>query len=84
MVAKQLLNEENKNRWKNYTLLKKESADSVSEEKSEEKASDKKNDKKTDVTDNITDNMFLKLTDRPKKSCVLFNKRFYSLKALFT
>ena len=74
MVTKQLLNKENKNRWTIYTLLKEDSADSVSEEKSEEKASDKKNDKKTDVTDNVTDNMFLKLTDRPKKICVLLTK----------
>ena len=46
MVAKQLLNKENKNRWTTYTLLKDGNADSTSEEKSEEK---------TDVTDNVTD-----------------------------
>ena len=46
MVEKQLLNKENKNRWTTYTLLKDDSADSVSEEKSEEKS-----EKKTDVTD---------------------------------
>ena len=46
MVAKQLLNKENKNRWTTYTLLKNRNADSTSEEKSEEK---------TDVTDNVTD-----------------------------
>ena len=37
MVAKQLLNKENKNRWTTYTLLKDGYADSTSEEKSEEK-----------------------------------------------
>ena len=42
MVAKQLLNKENKNRWTTYTLLKDGNADSTSEEK-------------TDVTDNVTD-----------------------------
>lgn len=35
MVAKQLLNKENKNRWTTYTLLKDDSADSAAEEKSE-------------------------------------------------
>ena len=45
MVAKQLLNKENKNRWTTYTLLKDGNTDSTSEEKSEEK---------TDVTDNFT------------------------------
>ena len=44
MVAKQLLNKENKNRWTTYTLLKDGNADSTSEEK-------------TDVTDNVTDNV---------------------------
>ena len=44
MVAKQLLNKENKNRWTTYTLLKDDNADSTSEEK-------------TDVTDNVTDNV---------------------------
>ena len=42
MVAKQLLNKENKNRWTTYTLLKDDNADTTSEEK-------------TDVTDNVTD-----------------------------
>ena len=65
MVAKQLLNKENKNRWTTYTLLKDGNADSTSEEKSEEK---------TDVTDNVTDNMFLKLTERQKKICILLAK----------
>lgn len=46
MVAKQLLNKENKNRWTTYTLLKDGITDSTSEKKSEEK---------TDVTDNVTD-----------------------------
>ena len=45
MVAKQLLNKENKNRWTTYTLLKHGITDSTSEEKSEEK---------TDVTNNVT------------------------------
>ena len=44
MVAKQLLNKENKNRWTTYTLLKNRNTDSTSEEK-------------TDVTDNVTDNV---------------------------
>ena len=44
MVAKQLLNKENKNRWTTYTLLKDDNADTTSEEK-------------TDVTDNVTDNV---------------------------
>lgn len=48
MVAKQLLNKENKNRWTTYTLLKDGITDSTSEKKSEEK---------TDVTDNVTDNV---------------------------
>ena len=48
MVAKQLLNKENKNRWTTYTLLKDGNADSISEEKS---------DKKSDITDNVTDNV---------------------------
>ena len=65
MVAKQLLNKENKNRWTTYTLLKDGNADSTSEEK-------------TDVTDNVTDNvtdvMFLKLTERQKKICILLAK----------
>lgn len=51
MVAKQLLNKENKNRWTTYTLLKDGNVDSTSEGKSEEKTCDKK----TDVTDNVTD-----------------------------
>ena len=46
MVAKQLLNKENKNRWTTYTLLKDGNTDSTSEEKSEEKKN---------VTDNVTD-----------------------------
>lgn len=50
MVAKQLLNKENKNRWTTYTLLKDGNADSASEEKSEEKTSDKKNEIKKYVT----------------------------------
>ena len=69
MVTKQLLNKENKNRWTTYTLLKDGNTDSTSEEKSEEK---------TDVTDNVTDNvtdvMFLKLTERQKKICILLAK----------
>ena len=51
MVAKQLLNKENKNRWTTYTLLKDGNVDYTSEGKSEEKTCDKK----TDVTDNVTD-----------------------------
>ena len=50
MVAKQLLNKENKNRWTTYTLLKDGNADSTSEGKSEEKSY-----KKTNGTDNVTD-----------------------------
>ena len=61
MVAKQLLNKENKNRWTTYTLLKDGNADSTSEEKSEEKS-----DKKTDGTDNVTDNGTDNVTDKDK------------------
>ena len=42
-------------------MLKEGNADSTSEEK-------------TDVTDNVTDNMFLKLTERQKKICILLAK----------
>ena len=69
MVAKQLLNKENKNRWTTYTLLKDGNADFTSEEKSEEKK-----DVTNNVTDNVTDNMFLKLTERQKKICILLAK----------
>ena len=51
MVAKQLLNKENKNRWTTYTLLKDGNADSTSEEK-------------TDVTDNVTDKDTDNVTDK--------------------
>ena len=61
MVAKQLLNKENKNRWTTYTLLKDGNADFTSEEKSEEKS-----DKKTDGTDNVTDNGTDNVTDKDK------------------
>ena len=61
MVAKQLLNKENKNRWTTYTLLKNGNVDSTSEEKSEEKS-----DKKTDGTDNVTDNGTDNGTDKDK------------------
>ena len=57
MVAKQLLNKENKNRWTTYTLLKDGNADFTSEEKS---------DKKTDGTDNVTDNGTDNVTDKDK------------------
>ena len=53
MVAKQLLNKENKNRWTTYTLLKDGNADSTSEEK-------------TDVTDNVTDKDTDNVTDKDK------------------
>lgn len=53
MVAKQLLNKENKNRWTTYTLLKDGNADSTSEEK-------------TDVTDNVTDKDTDNVTDQDK------------------
>ena len=69
MVAKQLLNKENKNRWTTYTLLKDGNADSTSEEKTD--VTDNVTDKDTD---NVTDNMFLKLTERQKKICILLAK----------
>ena len=53
MVAKQLLNKENKNRWTTYTLLKNRNTDSTSEEK-------------TDVTDNVTDKDTDNVTDKDK------------------
>lgn len=46
MVAKQLLNKENKNRWTTYNLLKDGNTDFTSEEKSEEK-NEEKNEEKT-------------------------------------
>ena len=69
MVAKQLLNKENKNRWTTYTLLKDGNADSTSEEKTD--VTDNVTDKDTD---NVTDNLFLKLTERQKKICILLAK----------
>ena len=73
MVAKQLLNKENKNRWTTYTLFKESHADSTSEEKSEEKT-DVTDNVTVNVTDNVTDVMFLKLTERQKKICILLAK----------
>lgn len=73
MVTKQLLNKENKNRWTTYTLLKDGNTNYTSEEKSEEKT-DVTNNVTVNVTDNVTDVMFLKLTERQKKICILLAK----------
>ena len=68
MVAKQLLNKENKNRWTTYTLLKDGNADFTSEEK-------------TDVTDNVTDKDTDNVTDKDKggQKCNLTTETSYKM-----